>query len=139
MRANSPAFPESESVNNHEDEAVINWKIHRRRRLIFAFLGLLFGIWFVQTAIVKYDVGLLVHNNPPGTPVSKTKAYVRSHGWFQGSTNSDYYDNTPQLHVFLYGSRLPWLVIQDTFHITFKIDSSQHVVSVTVFAGQEGL
>ena len=64
---------------------VINWKIHRRRRLIFAFVGFLFGYWFVQTAIVKYDVGLLVHDNPPGTPVSKTKAYVRSHGWFQDS------------------------------------------------------
>ena len=116
---------------------VINWKIHRRRRLIFAFVGLLFGIWFVQTAIVKYDVGLLVHDNPPGTPVSKTKAYVRSHGWFQDSGNS-YYDNTPQLEVFLNGSMLPWLVFQDTFMITFKIDSSQHVVSVTVVAGREG-
>ena len=117
---------------------VINWKIHRRRRLIFAFLSHLFGIWFVQTAIVKYDVGLLVHDNPPGTPVSKTKAYVRSHGWFQDSGNS-YNDNTPQLQVFLYGSILPWLVLQDTFMITFKIDSSQHVVSVTVVADQEGL
>jgi len=33
---------------------------------------------------------------------------------------------------------LPWLVLQDTFMITFKIDSSQHVVSVTVVAGREG-
>ena len=52
---------------------------------------------------------------------------------------NSYYDNTPQLQVFLYGSMLPSLVFQDTFHITFKIDSSQHVVSVTVIAGQEGM
>ena len=52
---------------------------------------------------------------------------------------NSYYDNTPQLQVFLYGSMLPWLILQDTFMITFKIDSSQHVVSVTVVAGQEGL
>ena len=52
---------------------------------------------------------------------------------------NSYYDNTPQLQVFLYDSILPWLVLQDTFMITFKIDSSQHVVSVTVVADQEGL
>ena len=52
---------------------------------------------------------------------------------------NSYYDNTPQLQVFFYGSMLPWLVLQDTFHITSKIDSSQHVVSVTVIAGQEGM
>ena len=51
---------------------------------------------------------------------------------------NSYYDNTPQLQVFFYGSMLPWLVFQETFMITFKIDSSQHVVSVTVIAGQEG-
>ena len=51
---------------------------------------------------------------------------------------NSYYDNTPQLEVFLYGSMLPWLVFQETFMITFKIDSSQHVVSVTVVAGREG-
>ena len=118
---------------------VINWKIHRRRRLIFAFVGLLFGIWFVQTAIVKYDVGLLVHDNPPGTPVSKTKAYVRSHGWFQGSTNSDYYDNTPEFNVFIYGTRAPRLIYQDTFIVTFKIDSHEHPGSVTVDFFGEGL
>lgn len=52
---------------------------------------------------------------------------------------NSYYDSTPQLEVFLYGSMLPWLVFQETFMITFKIDSSQHVVSVKVFVGQEGL
>jgi len=62
---------------------VINWKIHRRRRLIFAFFGLLFGIWFVQNAIAKCGIALLIHDNPPGTPLSKAETYAASRGWFQ--------------------------------------------------------
>jgi len=64
--------------------------------------------------------------------ISKPNPYERA------AFLNSYYDNTPQLQVFFYGSMLPWLVFQETFLITFKIDSSQHVVSVTVIAGQEG-
>jgi len=79
---------------------VINWKIHRRRRLIFAFFGLLFGIWFVQTAIAKCSIALLIHDNPPGIPLSKAEAYVASRGWFQ-NVSPQLYDNNPEFNVVI--------------------------------------
>ena len=116
----------------------INWKIHRRRRLIFAFVGLLFGIWFVQNAIAKCGIALLIHDNPPGTPLSKAKAYVASRGWYQ-VVFPNYYDHTPEFNVDIYGSMLPWLLSQDKFIVRFKIDSHEHLGSVTVDAFGDGL
>ena len=65
--------------------------------------------------------------------ISKQNPYERA------AFLNSYHDSIHQPQVFLNDSMLPWLVHQDTFRITFEIDSSQHVVSVTVFAGQEGL
>ena len=77
-------------------------------------------------------MGILVHDNPPGTPISKVEAYAISHGWYQGISNRGIDDNIPQLNVVIEGSRVPGIYIQDTFFITFKIDNSQHVMSVSV-------
>ena len=66
------------------------------------------------------------------TPISKVEAYAISHGWYQGYVNGDVDDPIPRLIVEFEGSRIPWIVIIETFDVTFKINNSQRVMSISV-------
>ncbi len=101
----------------------------------FLTIVVLAGVYLRQTSVAQYEVEQLVRKNPPGTPFQQVRSYVLHHGY-----EHEYADGgkTFGYRVWIYGSRLPTLIVVDVYFVKFEFDQKKRVASSAFHRYAEG-